>query len=227
VGSVRLLDAALAAGVTSVIYSSTAAVYGTPAEVPIRETAALAPMSPYGASKLGVEHVLDAYGTAYGLRWAALRYFNAAGAHPDGTMREAHQPETHLVPLVLDAALGRRPPLTVYGDDYATPDGTCIRDYVHVCDLADAHLAALDVLRAGRSVGALNLASGAGYSVRDVVAAAGRLCGVDVPHVVGTRRAGDPPALLADASRAAALLGWRTARSSLEVILEDALRSRR
>ncbi len=227
VRSVRLLDAALAAGVGAVIYSSTAAVYGDPLRVPIEEDAALAPVSPYGASKLAVEHVLEAYGAAYGLRWAALRYFNAAGAHPDGTLREAHDPETHLVPLALDAALGRRPPLTVFGDDYATPDGTCVRDYVHVCDLADAHLSALEVLGRGGAVGALNLASGVGFSVRQVLDAAGTIAGVAVPHLVGPRRPGDPPVLLADASRAAAVLGWRPARSSLDLILEDALRSRR
>jgi UDP-glucose-4-epimerase GalE len=226
VRSVRMLDAAIAAGVSAVIYSSTAAVYGSPAHTPIPEQAALAPVSPYGSSKLAVEYVLQAYGNAYGLRWAALRYFNAAGAHPDGTLREAHDPETHLVPLAIDAALGRRPALALFGDDYPTSDGTCVRDYVHVCDLADAHLAALATL--DRSpVGALNLGSGLGSSVREVLAATRQVCGVEVPHVIAPRRSGDPPILCADATRAADVLGWRPRRSALETILEDALRSRR
>ena len=148
VRSLRLLDAVLAAGVRQVVFSSTAAVYGAPERVPIPETAATEPVNPYGRSKLAFEWVLRSYETAYGLRWAAPRYFNAAGAHKDGTLREQHEPETHLIPLVLDAGLGRRPPLTVFGTDYPTPDGTCVRDYIHVADLADAHLLALERLAA-------------------------------------------------------------------------------
>jgi UDP-glucose 4-epimerase len=225
--SMRLLDAVLAAGVRTVLFSSTAAVYGDPDSVPIVESARLAPLSPYGSSKLAFEYVLAAYGVAHGLRWAALRYFNAAGAHPNGTIRESHDPETHLIPLVVDAALGRRAPPTVFGTDYPTSDGTCIRDYVHVCDLAIAHLAAIDTLAAGTAVGAVNLASGVGFSVRAVIDTVARIAGHPIPHAIGPRRAGDPAALLADPSRAAAVLGWRPVRSELEVIVEDTLRSRR
>jgi UDP-glucose-4-epimerase GalE len=226
VRSLTLIDAARDAGVDTFLFSSSAAVYGAPAQVPIPESAPCAPESPYGSSKLAVEHVLRAYGVAHGLRWAALRYFNAAGAHPDGTMIEAHEPETHLIPLVLDAALGRRPPPTIFGDDYTTPDGTCVRDYVHVCDLARAHLAALDVLGTGSHVAELNLASGRGFSVKEVIEATGRLMKAPIAHTIGPRRPGDPPILVADAARAQAILGWRPHRSDLETILEDALRSR-
>ncbi len=226
VRSLRLLDAVRESGVDTVLFSSTAAVYGNPSQIPVPETAPRAPESPYGASKLAVEHILEAYGVAHGLRWASLRYFNAAGAHPDGTLREAHEPETHLIPLVVDAALARRAPPVVFGNDYPTPDGTCVRDYVHVCDLASAHAAALDALRSGTSVGPVNLASGRGFSVREVIDAAGRLLGAPVAHSVGARRAGDPPVLIADPSRASSVLGWRPVRSDLETILEDAVRSR-
>jgi len=207
------------------VFSSTAAVYGAPVSIPIHESAALAPVSPYGMSKLGVEHALASYGQAHGLRWAALRYFNAAGAHPNGRLRESHEPETHLIPLALDAGTGRRPGLTVFGTDYSTPDGTCVRDYVHVCDLAAAHLAAIDVLAAGRPVGAVNLGSGTGASVREVLESCARVVGRPVPHQAGPRRDGDPPVLLAGIARAAELLGW-TPKSSLLTIIEDAFRSR-
>jgi len=184
-------------------------------------------VNPYGASKLAMEQALEARGHAQRLRWAALRYFNAAGAHPDGALPEAHRPETHLIPLVIDAALVRGPPLVVHGDDYATPDGTCIRDYVHVCDLATAHLAALDVLDGGTSIGAINLASGLGYSVLEVVSAAEHVLRKRVPHSVGPRRAGDPPHLLAAAERADDVLGWRPRRSDLATLVADAARARR
>jgi UDP-glucose 4-epimerase len=225
--SLALLEAAERAGVRAFLFSSTAAVYGNPTSVPIPEGAALAPVNPYGATKLGVEHALEAYGTAHGLAWAALRYFNAAGAHPDGTLREAHDPETHLIPLVLDAGLGRRPPLSVFGTDYDTPDGTCIRDYIHVTDLATAHLAALAELEAGRQVGPVNLGTGRGVSVREVLEAAATVLEKPVPHTFGERRAGDPPRLVADPTLAATRLGWRAERSDLATLLEDALRSRR
>ena len=225
VRALALLEAARGR-VDRFLFSSTAAVYGAPEQLPIVETTAQRPINPYGATKLAFEHALDAYGAAYGVRWAALRYFNAAGAHPDGTMREAHEPETHLIPLVIDAGRGQRPPVTVFGTDFDTPDGTCIRDYVHVCDLARAHLAALDALDAGVVVGATNLASGRGYSVLEVIAEAGRVLGAPVPHVLGPRRAGDPPRLYAAPERAAALLGWRTERSDLSTLIEDAARSR-
>jgi UDP-glucose-4-epimerase GalE len=227
VRSLRLLDAVIASGVRQVVFSSTAAVYGAPARVPIPETAVTEPVNPYGRSKLAFEWVLRSYETAYGLRWAAPRYFNAAGAHPDGTLRERHEPETHLVPLVLDAGLGRRPPLVVFGTDYPTPDGTCVRDYIHVVDLADAHLLALERLQAGEVVGPLNLGTGRGYSVREVLELAAEVLGRKVPHAFGPRREGDPPELVADPGRAGQTLSWRPRRSDLRVLLEDALRSRR
>lgn len=208
------------------VFSSSAAVYGTPDLVPIPETSRLSPINPYGSSKLAIELALAAYGEAYGTRWAALRYFNAAGAAPDGSLRENHEPETHLIPLAIDAALGRRPPLTIFGDDYPTPDGTCIRDYVHVGDIAVAHLSALHALGSGVSVGACNLGSARGFSVREVVAATGRVTGRNVPFAVGARRAGDPAVLVASNARARSLLGWDPSRSNLDTIIDDAVRSR-
>jgi UDP-glucose-4-epimerase GalE len=225
--SLALLETVREHGPRTFLFSSTAAVYGMPDRVPIVEDLPLQPINPYGSSKLAIEYVLSAYGHAYGLRWAALRYFNAAGAHPDGTLRESHDPETHLIPLVIDAALGRRPPLVVFGDDYATDDGTCVRDYIHVCDLARAHLAALDALDAGRAVGATNLGSGRGFSVREVLDQAARVLGTPIPHSLGPRRAGDPAVLLASHARAAELLGWRPERSELATVIDDAVRARR
>jgi len=226
VKSLALLDSVLAGEVRTFLFSSTAAVYGMPDVVPIPETAATKPINPYGASKLAIEHALEAYGVAHGLRWAALRYFNAAGAHADGSLRESHEPETHLLPLVIDAALGRRPPLTVFGTDYPTRDGTCIRDYVHVDDLAAAHLAALDALDQGVPVAATNLGSASGFSVREVLDTAQSVLGKPVPHTFGARRAGDPAVLLASNARAQELLHWRPVRSELATIIEDAARSR-
>ncbi len=222
-----LLEVLRAEGPRSFVFSSTAAVYGVPEVTPILETAPLAPINPYGMSKLGIEHALAAYGVAHGLRWAAPRYFNAAGAHPDGTLRESHEPESHLIPLAIDAALGRRGPLTVFGDDYPTPDGTCIRDYVHVCDLADAHLAALEALANGTPVGAVNLGSGTGFSVKQVIDTTARVLGRPVPHTIGPRRAGDPAVLLASNTRARELLSWQPKRDDLATIIEDAARARR
>jgi UDP-glucose-4-epimerase GalE len=223
VRTLTMLGALRDEGVRGCLFSSTAAVYGDPTSVPIPETACLAPVNPYGASKLGIEHALAAWEGAYGLAWAALRYFNAAGAHRDGTMREAHQPETHLIPLVLDAGLGRRPPLTVFGRDYDTPDGTCIRDYIHVEDLATAHLAALTEVEAGRTVGAVNLGTGRGYSVAEVLASAATVLGRPVPHEVGPRRPGDPPRLVADPARAAERLGWQPRLDDLDFIVRSSI----
>ena len=208
------------------VLSSSAAVYGQPERSPIVELAPLRPISPYGASKLAAEVLLEAFARARGVRWAALRYFNAAGAHPDGSLRERHDPETHLVPLAIDAALEARPPLVVHGDDYATRDGTCVRDYVHVMDLADAHLAALSALDRGAAVGAVNLGSERGSTVKEVLAEVAHAVGRRVPHEVGPRRAGDPPNLVASAGLAAEKLGWRPRRGLSEVV-SDALRSRR
>lgn len=227
VRTLTLLTALRDAEVTSVLFSSTAAVYGVPAAVPIPEAAALKPVNAYGSTKLGVELALDAWEQAYGMHWAALRYFNAAGAHPDGTMREMHDPETHLIPLALDAAMGTRPALRVFGTDYPTPDGTCVRDYIHVQDLASAHLAALSLLERGSTVGPVNLGTGRGYSVREVLDTTQQVLGKAVPHDLDARRAGDPPQLVADASRAGTVLGWQPTRSALETIVEDTLRSRR
>jgi UDP-glucose-4-epimerase GalE len=225
--TLQLLEAARDGGVAAWLFSSSAAVYGTPESVPIPESARREPVSPYGATKLAVELVLDAWAGAYGVRWCALRYFNAAGAHPDGTLREGHQPETHLIPRALDAALGRAPAIAVFGTDYPTPDGTCIRDYIHVQDLAAAHLAALDRLEAGTTLGALNLGTGRGYSVREVLDAAARVLGQPVPHELAARRPGDPAQLIADPAAATAALDWRPTRSDLDTIVDDALRSRR
>ena len=225
--TIALLDAASSSGrAISFVLSSSAAVYGQPDRMPIVELAKTQPISPYGASKLAAEVVLASYAQARGVRWAALRYFNAAGAHPDGSLRERHDPETHLVPLAIDAALGARPPLVIYGDDYPTRDGTCVRDYVHVMDLADAHLAAIATLARGASVGAVNLGSERGWSVREVLAEVAHATGRKVPHETGLRRAGDPVRLVAAAGLAAEKIGWRPRRPLAEVI-SDALRSRR
>ena len=222
-----LIEAVRQRGVEQVVFSSSAAVYGEPRVVPIVETSPTQPVNPYGASKLAFEYVLAGYGNAYGTRWAALRYFNAAGADPDGNLREQHEPETHLIPLAIDAALKRLPPLKVFGDDYPTGDGTCVRDYIHVVDLASAHLRALDLLAAGKTIGALNLGTGVGATVREVIDTTREVVGAEVPHVVVARRAGDPSALVADPRRANELLGWVPTRSDLRTIIEDALRSRR
>ncbi len=226
--TIALLDAATSTPSSrplSFVLSSSAAVYGQAERSPIVELAPLRPISPYGASKLAAEVVLEAYARTRGVRWAALRYFNAAGAHPDGSLRERHDPETHLVPLAIDAALGSRPPLVVHGNDYETRDGTCERDYVHVMDLAEAHLAALSVLDRGASVGAVNLGSERGSTVKEVLAEVAHAVGRHVPHEVGPRRAGDPPSLVASAGLAAETFGWRPRRGLAEVVV-DALRSR-
>jgi UDP-arabinose 4-epimerase len=191
--------------------------------VPIGESTPKAPLNPYGETKLAIERALPWYAAAYGLKYAALRYFNAAGADPEGEIGEDHEPETHLIPLVLRAALGQGQPVEIYGTDYPTPDGTAIRDYIHVTDLADAHVRALADLAAGGASGALNLGTGKGHSVREVVAAVERLGGRPVPRREVARRPGDPPALVADPALAAARLGWRPVRSDLDTIVRTAL----
>jgi UDP-glucose 4-epimerase len=220
--AVALFESALDAGVKLAVLSSTAAVYGDPIRVPLDEEHPTAPINPYGETKLAIERMLASYGRAYGLRWAALRYFNAAGADVQARLDERHDPETHLVPIVLDAALGRRDHVTVFGDDYDTPDGTCIRDYVHVVDLCDAHLAALEHLRRGGEGGAINLGTGAGHSVAQVIDVARRVTGRTIRVERGPRRAGDPPRLVASVERAARVLGWRAQRPTLEQIVRDA-----
>ncbi|MDB4930397.1 MAG: UDP-glucose 4-epimerase [Myxococcaceae bacterium] len=222
VASLALLETVLDAGVPSFVLSSTAAVYGTPDCTPIPESHPTRPINPYGVTKLAIEHALGAYHAAYGLRYAALRYFNAAGAEPSAGLGERHEPESHLIPLVLRVALGLRPHVTVYGSDYDTPDGTCVRDYIHVADLAEAHVMALDYLEAGGDSGAFNLGTGRGYSVQEVVDAARRVTGRELPVVYGERRAGDPAALVASPRLAEARLGFQARRSGLDEIVRDA-----
>ena len=222
-GTISLLAQMRNAGVDRLVFSSTCAIYGVPQTVPIREDARVAPVNPYGETKLAVERMLHAYSAAYGLRYAALRYFNAAGADPDGEIGENHEPETHLIPLVLRAALGRGGPIEIYGADYPTPDGTAVRDYIHVTDLADAHVRALADLAAGGDSVALNLGTGSGASVREVIAAVERVAGRPVPRRQAARRPGDPPQLVADAALAAARLRWRPRHSDLEMIIRTAL----
>jgi|1185.fasta_scaffold16737_2 UDP-arabinose 4-epimerase len=221
-GTLALLAAMREAGVVRIVFSSTCAVYGVPDRVPIVEATAKAPLNPYGETKLTIERALHWYGEPYGLRYAALRYFNAAGADPDGEIGEDHDPETHLIPRVLRAALGRGDPVEIYGTDYPTRDGTAIRDYIHVADLADAHVRALGYLEHGESI-ALNLGTGQGSSVREVVAAVERIAGRPVPRREVARRAGDPPELVADPALAHARLGWRARHSDLDTIVSTAL----
>ncbi len=222
-GTLSLLEAMRATGVDKIVFSSTCATYGTPDSIPIRETAPQLPVNPYGETKLAIERALHWYGQAYGLRSVSLRYFNAAGADPDGEIGELHEPETHLVPLVLQTALGQRSQIDIYGTDYATPDGTAIRDYIHVQDLAEAHLRALEHLGAGGESAALNLGTGRGHSVREVVRVAEVVSGRRIPWRDTARRPGDPPALVADPSLAAELLGWRARLSDLDTIIRTAL----
>ena len=224
VNTLHLLDAMREAGVGRIVFSSTCATYGDPQRLPIDETHPQSPVNPYGESKLFVERILRWYGQAYDLRSVALRYFNAAGADPAGEIGEVHDPETHLLPLVIDAALGTRPPVGVFGTDYPTPDGTAIRDYIHVMDLASAHVRALDYLGAGGASTALNLGTGRGHSVREVIAAVENVGGRPVPRRDSPRRAGDPPSLVADASRARQVLQWIPQHADIHAIVEHAWR---
>jgi UDP-arabinose 4-epimerase len=225
-GTLSLLDAMRQTNIGTIVFSSTAAVYGAPTVTPISEDAPLLPVNPYGTSKLTVERMLADFSGAYGFKAAALRYFNAAGADPEVRIGEAHDPETHLIPLVLDAASGRRKGISVFGDDYSTPDGTCIRDYIHVLDLAEAHVKALSFLAAkiDPTMLALNLGTGSGASVRCVIETAERITGHSIAVHKAPRRAGDPPVLVADASRAKEMLGWSASRPTLECQIGDAWR---
>ena len=218
-GGLNLLDAMRAGGVRRLVFSSTAAVYGEPGETPIREDAPLRPVNAYGASKLAFERALPWYASAYGLRHVSLRYFNACGATAE--RGEHHVPETHLIALLLDVALGLRPGIRIFGTDYDTPDGTCIRDYVHVGDIADAHLLALDRID-DIGAGAFNLGNGAGFSNREVVAAARRVTGHAIPATDAPRRAGDPARLVASADRARVVLDWSPRYTTLEAMIATA-----
>jgi UDP-arabinose 4-epimerase len=221
VGSLTVLEAALAADVNRVVFSSTCATYGIPDKLPIDENSPQRPINPYGASKLMVERMLSDFGSAHGLVWTALRYFNSAGADADCQIGEVHDPETHLIPSLLDAASGRRPNVTIFGSDYETPDGTCIRDYTHVTDLAEAHVLALQSTE-GRSSGAYNLGIGRGFSVREVIDATERVTSLKIPFIFGDRRVGDPAALVSSALRARDILGWKPAISELDEIVRSA-----
>ena len=218
----NLLEAMRAAECRDIVFSSSAATYGEPVEIPITEDHPQVPINPYGKTKLHMEHMLADYVHAYGMRSAALRYFNAAGAAPEEGLGEDHDPETHLIPIVLQAALGRRENIQVYGGDYDTRDGTCVRDYVHVADLADAHLRALNALQSGTPLIACNLGTGDGVTVRELIDMAREVTGRPIEAVQADRRPGDPAQLVAGGTRAEELLGWRARRSDLRTILADA-----
>lgn len=229
-GVASVLGAMRACAVERLVFSSTAAVYGQPdiaSLEPLPETLPTLPINPYGDSKLAAERLIAACGRAYGLQAIALRYFNACGADPEGEIGEAHQPESHLVPLAIEAALGLGPALTVFGQDFPTPDRSCIRDYIHVTDLASAHVLALEADAGPDGFTAMNLGLGRGRSVLEVISAVGRAVGHAVPYAVGARRAGDPACLVADSTRAGALLGWRPAFTDLDGIVATAVAWRR
>jgi UDP-glucose-4-epimerase GalE len=221
-GTLSLLQAMQETAVRHIVFSSTCATYGTPDRIPITEDTPQRPVNPYGESKLMVETALRWFGVAHGLDSVALRYFNASGADADGEIGEAHDPETHLIPLVLDAAAGKRAAIDIFGTDYPTRDGSCERDYIHVTDLADAHIRALDHLLKGGESAALNLGTGTGHTVREVIEAVERVTGRPVPRREVGRRPGDPAVLVADPSRANALLGWKPAHSDLDTIVGTA-----
>jgi len=223
-GVLMLLDAMRNAGVGQFVFSSTAAVYGEPQEVPIPETHPKSPTNPYGDTKLAVERMLAAFDRAYGLRSVCLRYFNAAGSDPDCVLGEDHRPETHLIPRILLAAAGKAPEITVFGTDYDTPDGTCLRDYVHVMDLADAHVRAIEALDAGSASDQFNLGSGNGFSVKEMIAAAEDVVGKPIPVQFGPRRAGDPARLIASSQKAREILGWSPQFTDMKDIVGHAWR---
>ncbi len=221
-GTMVLLQAMVAHGVGRIVFSSTAATYGEPERVPILETDRTLPTNTYGETKLSMERMMSWVSRAHGLRYVALRYFNACGAHPSGLIGEAHDPETHLIPIILQVPNGQRPALTIFGDDYPTPDGTCIRDYIHVTDLAQAHILALDYLLNGGENNVFNLGNGVGFSNREVVETARRVTGHPIPAKIGPRRAGDPARLVASSEKARTVLGWEPKYADLETIISTA-----
>ncbi|MCH2178486.1 MAG: UDP-glucose 4-epimerase GalE [Mariniblastus sp.] len=221
VGTLSLLESMRRCGVTRIVFSSTCATYGVPEVLPIRETSNQAPVNPYGFTKLVCERALQDYAHAYDFGFAALRYFNAAGASPVGDIGEDHDPETHLIPIILQVALNQRESVTIFGDDWATRDGTCVRDYIHVDDLGAAHLAALEKLEPGKGL-KINLGSGRGYSVREVIDCCRQVTGIDIDFEIGSRRAGDPPELVAEPVLAKELLGWTPQYDEIQAIVETA-----
>ncbi|MBI9080028.1 MAG: UDP-glucose 4-epimerase GalE [Pseudodesulfovibrio sp.] len=220
--TLNLLDAMMEAGVKRMVFSSTAAVYGEPVTSVIAENHPLSPLSPYAWSKRMIEQILADYGKAYGLKHICLRYFNAAGADPNNEVGERHQPETHLIPLILHAALGLRDNITIFGTDYPTPDGTCLRDYIHVTDLADAHVRALDYLGSGGDSGAFNLGNGNGFSVREIIDVAREITGKDIVVAEAARRPGDSPALVSSSIAARETLGWEPRLGDIREIIRTA-----
>lgn len=221
-GTLCLLEKMNEYGVSRIVFSSTAATYGEPDRVPIDEYDRTVPTNAYGETKLAMEKMMNWFDVAHGVKSISLRYFNAAGAHDSGKIGEDHRPETHLVPIVLEAALGKRPHVSVFGTDYATADGTCIRDYIHVSDLADAHVLAVDRLRSGADSAVYNLGNGQGFSVKEVIDTARKVTGKEIPAVYEARRAGDPAVLVASSERARTELGWKPSRDKLEDIIESA-----
>ncbi|AZK46589.1 UDP-glucose 4-epimerase GalE [Paenibacillus lentus] len=221
-GTLCLLEAMDAANVRRIVFSSTAATYGEPEKVPIEETDLTQPTNVYGETKLMMERMIDWFDKVLGIKYVSLRYFNAAGAHESGRIGEDHRPESHLIPLILQTALGQRPSISVFGDDYNTPDGTCIRDYIHVSDLADAHLLAVEHLIAGGESNIFNLGNGQGFSVKEVIEQVREVTGRDFPVVISPRRAGDPGVLIASSDKARKILKWQPSRSSLEHIIRSA-----
>ncbi len=221
-GSLSLLEAMRDNGIKQFIFSSTCATYGEPQHIPMTEDHQQAPINPYGHSKLMIEQMLSDFDTAHNIKSVSLRYFNAAGADPDGDTGEDHDPETHLVPLVLDAAMGKRENITIFGDDYDTEDGTCIRDYIHVTDLADAHVKALKYLEQGGNTTKYNLGNGKGFSVKEVIETAKKITGKDITAVTGKRRPGDPPRLVGDATKIKKELNWQPQYADLETIIKTA-----
>ena len=221
-GATSLLKSMVEHGVDKIVFSSTAATYGEPERVPILETDKTSPTNCYGETKLAMEKEMYWTGVAHGLRYVALRYFNACGAHPSGNIGEAHNPETHLIPLILQVPNGKREKISVYGDDYPTRDGTCVRDYIHVCDLADAHILAMDYLIKGGKSDVFNLGNGIGFTVKEVIDTARKVTGHPIPAEIIPRRAGDPAQLVASSDKAKSVLGWNPTRADLELIVSSA-----